>query len=213
MRAIILYVFIIVSVVAMGIQSSEQQADAQMPLRHVAGASLAIVPAIYDTTGLMNHAEEASMYVQAEDEDPAAEPQTSEASIALSEGNGFELDSVNGISLYDTPEAVVSKLGEPVSKSVDDLWGDLEVYEYSDMEIAFYGEFIQYVNIEADKALQVDGETLSITKSALTKAFGQPDYTAEDGIVFQRDDAVLKLFLDEETHEPQYVSYYHIATV
>ncbi|RJE85102.1 hypothetical protein D3P07_21260 [Paenibacillus sp. 1011MAR3C5] len=213
MRAIILYVFIIVSVVAMGMQSSEQPADAQMTMKHVAGVPLVMMPAIYDSTGHMNHAEEASMYLQTDDGEPASEPpQPSEESIALAD-NGLDLDSVNGISLYDNPEAVVSKLGEPVSKSVDEIWGDLAVYAYPDMEIAFYGEFIQYVNIEADEALQVDGVTLSITESALKKAFGQPDYTAEDGIVFQRDDAVLKLFFDEATREPQYVSYYHIATV
>lgn len=201
MRAIILYVFIIVSVIAMGLQPPEQSADAQVSVRDVV-APLMIMPALYEPSGLLNHAEEVSMYLEADN----AEPQPAAESAV-------ELDSVNGISLYDSPEAVVSKLGEPVSKSVDEIWGDLEVYAYPDMEIAFYGEFIQYVNIEADKDLQVDGETLSITKSALTEAFGQPDYTAEDGIVFLRDDAVLKLFLDEETHEPQYVSYYHIATV
>lgn len=207
MRAIILYVFIIVSVIAMGLQSPEQSADAQIPVRNVA-APLVIMPALYEPSGLLNHAEEVSLYLEADN----AEPQPAAENVAAPH-HALELDSVNGISLYDSPEAVVSKLGEPVSKSVDEIWGDLAVYQYPDMEIAFYGEFIQYVNIEADENLQVDGETLSITESALTEAFGQPDYTAEDGIVFQRNDAVLKLFLDEETHEPQYVSYYHIATV
>ncbi|RJX39054.1 hypothetical protein D3P09_16265 [Paenibacillus pinisoli] len=207
MKAIILYVFIIASVIATGLQSPEQTADAQLSVKSVA-APLIIMPALYEPSGSLNHAEEVSMYLEAEH----AEPQPAAESDAASH-HDLELNSVNGISLYDSPEAVVSKLGEPAGKSVDEIWGDLTVYQYPDVEVAFYGEFIQYVNIEADKELQVDGETLSITESALTEAFGQPDYTAEDGIVFQRDDAVLKLFLDEETHEPQYVSYYHIATV
>lgn len=209
MRAIILYVFIIASVVAVGIESSNQTADVQMQERNTVQMPIALVSAFYETSMAMSHAEEASYYTQSEEAAPVIEPSD--------EGEASErklgLKSVNGITLYDNPEAVVAKLGDPVSKSVDEVWGDLMIYQYPDMEIAFAGEFIQYVNIEASKQLTVDGETLSISKKSLTEAFGKPDFIAEDGIVFQQDDAVLKLFLDEETDEPLYVSYYHIATV
>ncbi|REK71262.1 hypothetical protein [Paenibacillus paeoniae] len=211
MRAIILYVFIIGSVVVMSIQSSEQSVDAQMSVKGAVQVPLKIVPVLHEASGILNHAEEVAVHLQKAEESAPAVESSDKSSVEVN--GGLELNSVNGISLYDSPEAVVSKLGEPVSKSVDQLWGDLAVYEYPDMEIAFYGSFIQYVNIERDQPLMIDGETLSITESSLHKVFGQPDYIAEDGIVYQRDDAVLKLFLDEETHEPQYVSYYHIATV
>ncbi|MHA7966421.1 hypothetical protein ACX93W_20040 [Paenibacillus sp. CAU 1782] len=124
-----------------------------------------------------------------------------------------KLKTVCGVSLYDSREDVVAKLGEPSVIQTDEFFADLEVYQYEGLRVAFMGEFIQYVDIELTHGLELDGIPVESTKEALVKALGEPDYKAEDGIVFQRDEALLKLFLDPETGKPYAISYYHIATV
>lgn len=125
----------------------------------------------------------------------------------------YSLSTVNGVSLYDNPASVVSKLGKPLGIRGDEWRTDLVIYDYSGIQIAFTDGYIQYVIIELSQQLVIDGEPLEASRDTLIAALGQPDYIAEDGIVFQRDEALLKLFIDMVTNEVSHISYYHIASV
>ncbi len=157
---------------------------------------------------------EDSLWMQdAEDAVSATESESPEQSAATAEPAAFKLDTVCGISLYDSRDDVIAKLGEPSDIEKDEFFADLEIYRYEGLRVAFAGDFIQYVDIDPAHGLDIDGKPVEATREALVKALGEPDYKAEDGLVFQRDEALLKLFLDPQTGKPQAVSYYHIATV
>jgi hypothetical protein len=163
-----------------------------------------------------NHGQqnEDSLWMQdAEDAVSETESESPEQGAVTAEPAAFKLDTVCGISLYDSRDDVVAKLGQPSVIDKDEFFADLEVYRYEGLRVAFAGDFIQYVDIDPTHGLDIDGKPVEATREALVKALGEPDYKAEDGIVFQRDEALLKLFLDPKTGKPQAISYYHIATV
>jgi len=127
---------------------------------------------------------------------------------------GILLRSVQELTLYDDRAAVIGKLGEPRGVTQDEFYSDLVIMEYEDLRVVFSGEYIQAIDIPGDaKEILLDDVTVPMTVADLKDVLGEPDYIAEDGIVFQRDEALLKLFLDEETGELAYISYYHLATV
>lgn len=123
------------------------------------------------------------------------------------------LTSVGGVTLYDTPESVVLKLGEPDKIEQDEIWSELTIYNYPSVRVAFYSGQVQYVDVPAAEHIRINDKDVPMTEEGLKACLGQPDFLAEDGIVFQRAEALLKLFLDESTREPLYVSFYHMATV
>ncbi|OUS74967.1 hypothetical protein B1748_19800 [Paenibacillus sp. MY03] len=148
--------------------------------------------------------EEESSVVQTVDQDEAA----------WGAEEGILLRSVQELTLYDDRAAVIGKLGEPRGVTQDEFYSDLVIMEYEDLRVVFAGEYIQAIDIPGDaKKILLDDVTVPMTVADLKAVLGEPDYIAEDGIVFQRDEALLKLFLDEETGELAYISYYHLATV
>jgi len=127
---------------------------------------------------------------------------------------GPHLKTVNGLSLYDDRQAVIEKLGEPQSITSDDLLTDLDIYEYPSMNVVFQDDIIYFIEILAEaETLRIDDAIYPATIDALRAAFGEPDSIAEDGIVFQRNDFLLKLFIDSETQELISISFFHIAVV
>lgn len=134
-------------------------------------------------------------------------------SVACDDQPISALQSVEGVTLYDTPESIVSKLGEPDKIEHDEIWPELTIYYYPSARVAFYSGQVQYVDVPAAEHIMINEIDVPMTEAGLKACLGQPDFLAEDGIVFQRAEAVLKLFLDESTREPLYVSYYHMATV
>ncbi|MFD0589091.1 hypothetical protein ACFQZE_13905 [Paenibacillus sp. GCM10027627] len=139
------------------------------------------------------------------------EPEHKAETAGASEVAPLTLDSVEGITLYDTPESVIERFGKPDSIEQDPIWTEMSIYRYSSFQISFLEEQLQYVDIPLAKRLIIDGVSLPMTEKALKERLGEPDFIADDGIVFQRGEAVLKLFLDEAGN-PVYVSYFHMAT-
>lgn len=122
----------------------------------------------------------------------------------------FTLQTVNGITLYDDPSLVIQKLGKPKSKTADPDLTDLITYEYPNMNVIFSGEFIQSVEMaENTKTLLIDGSEVAATVDAVKDALGEPDYVTEDGIVFERDEALLKLFIDADRQKLTSIHYFH----
>ncbi|MDF2836910.1 MAG: hypothetical protein K0Q63_2550 [Paenibacillus sp.] len=124
------------------------------------------------------------------------------------------LRSVEELTLYDDRAAVIGKLGEPQGVTQDEFYSELVIYEYERLKVVFFGEYIQSIDIAEDvKEVLLDDRYVATTLTDLKEALGEPDYVAEDGIVFQRDEALLKVFLDEASGELSSISYYHLATV
>ncbi|MHA6480684.1 hypothetical protein ACX1C1_01900 [Paenibacillus sp. strain BS8-2] len=124
------------------------------------------------------------------------------------------LQSVEELTLYDDRAAVIGKLGEPKGVTQDEFYSELVIYEYERLHVVFFGEYIQSIDIAADvKEVLLDDRYVEATLTDLKDVLGDPDYVAEDGIVFQRDEALLKLFVDQASGELSSISYYHLATV
>jgi hypothetical protein len=135
---------------------------------------------------------------------------TEAAQVKESKKPSFTLQTVNGISLYDDPSSVVKKLGKPKNITADPDLTELVTYEYPNMNVIFSGEFIQSVEMAEDsKMLLMDGIEVAATVDAVKNALGKPDYMTEDGIVFERDEALLKLFIDADTQKLTSIHYFH----
>jgi hypothetical protein len=121
---------------------------------------------------------------------------------------------VNGISLNDDVKAVINKLGQPLSKGKDPFFTEMEVYAFPKMNIGFSDGTVNYVEVlVAVGTVNIDGVSIPIEQEALKNALGEPDFIAEDGIVFQRNAALIKLFKDVETHEVTSLHYYHHSNI
>jgi hypothetical protein len=126
----------------------------------------------------------------------------------------FKFENVNGISLYDDVKAVIDKLGQPLSKRNDPMFAELEVYAFPEMNIGFSDGIVNYVEVlAAAETVNIDGVSIPIDQEGLKNALGEPDFVAEDGIVFQRNAALIKLFKDIETHEVTSIHYYHHSNI
>ncbi|MFX3634372.1 MAG: hypothetical protein ACE3L7_23800 [Candidatus Pristimantibacillus sp.] len=126
----------------------------------------------------------------------------------------LDLQTVNDLTLYDNTAVVLEKMGRPEKISRDDWFDEIMIYEYPEMNIAFRDGIIEYVDVrKTAETISIDESVIPATIEALKKALGQPDYVAEDGIVFQRNEALLKLFIDPETGELDSISYYHLSSV
>jgi hypothetical protein len=122
----------------------------------------------------------------------------------------FLFQTVNGISLDDSPTTVIEKLGKPLSKNKDPFFGELEIYAYPQMNIGFSDANIDYVEVLVSAGTaNIDGINLPIDLVGMKKALGEPSFVAEDGIGFQRKDAFVKIFTDMETKKVTSIHYYH----
>jgi hypothetical protein len=122
----------------------------------------------------------------------------------------FHFQTVNGISLDDSPVTITKKLGKPLSKNKDPFFGELEIYTYPKMNIGFSNGNIDYVEVLASAGTaNIDGVNLPIELEGMKKALGDPSFVAEDGIAFQRKEAFIKIFTDMETKQVTSIHYYH----
>lgn len=133
-----------------------------------------------------------------------------EASSAEAAKPDFKLQTVNGISLYDTPSIVARKLGKPESITADPHLKELLIYQYPKMNVVFSDGIVNSVEIaEGSETLLLDGVEIPATVEAIKGALGQPDYMTEDGIVFERNEALLKLFIDKDTKKLTAIHYFY----
>lgn len=122
----------------------------------------------------------------------------------------FTLQAVNGITLYDDPSSVVKKLGKPKSISEDPHLKELKIYEYPNMYVVFSDGMVNFVEItEGSKTLLIDGVEIPATIEAIKEALGEPDYVTEDGIAFERNEAILKVFVDSDTQKLTSIHYFY----
>ncbi|WP_438434549.1 hypothetical protein [Gorillibacterium sp. sgz500922] len=123
-----------------------------------------------------------------------------------------KLGEVNGVSLSDDRETVVAKLGVPVEIAKDPLVPELEIYHYANLDVTFSGPYVHDVAVaQGVSSVTLDGVQVAVTPAALREALGDPDYVAEDGLVYQRGARLLKVYLDEEQHRIDVIRYYSLS--
>ncbi|MFD2115615.1 hypothetical protein ACFSTH_06830 [Paenibacillus yanchengensis] len=123
----------------------------------------------------------------------------------------IHLNSVNGISLDDDMETVVEKKGTPQRITVDRYFAEFQIYEYADMNIIFRDNVMDSIEFDKEKSfLYLDESKIPVSIQTIRAALGEPDFIAEDGLVFQRNEAVLKLFINPDNGDLDFISYYHI---
>jgi hypothetical protein len=126
----------------------------------------------------------------------------------------FRLETVNDISLHDDVKAVITILGKPLSKQKDPFFSELEIYAYPKMNIGFSNGIVNYVEVLVTAGTaKIDGVEVPIEVDGMKKALGEPNFVAEDGIVFQRNQALVKLFTSMETGEVTSIQFYHQSSV
>lgn len=124
------------------------------------------------------------------------------------------LSTINDISLYDDVFSLLEKKGIPDRIASDPYLQEYTSYGYTDMTVIFNEDAIECIEINTEVAgtVYLDQLEVPVTIKDLTNVLGKPDFEAEDGLVFQRKDALLKLFINPNTKELESIAYYHIAS-
>lgn len=123
-------------------------------------------------------------------------------------------EKINGISLYDSKKVIVQKLGIPLSISKDKNLPDSEEYQYKHMAIGFNGDEVQYISVPAaEKLIYLDDVVLNIDLGEIKEMLGNPDFVAEDGIVYQKEEKLLKVFISQDTGAMSSIDFYTLSSV
>ncbi|WP_019637572.1 hypothetical protein [Paenibacillus fonticola] len=130
------------------------------------------------------------------------EQQTSSKLSSMSEDSTAstvdDFHSMGDVTLYDNRESVVRKKGKPLSVNKDTYSGYTE-YQYEDIAVGLYEDLVYYVHVGSSPTkIKVNGKWMTLQKQSLLKAFGEPDFEAEDGDVYIRGYAAIKIYRDPE---------------
>jgi hypothetical protein len=105
--------------------------------------------------------------------------------------------TINGIDMNWNKDQLVQQAGYPNNWKVDKILGTVEL-SYPTTTVGIYDGQIGYVIVPADQpSMTINGSAVPLTLASLRHKLGQPDYVAEDGIVYEREDLCLKLFYKE----------------
>ncbi|MGO4537534.1 hypothetical protein [Paenibacillus sp. 2TAB19] len=133
---------------------------------------------------------------------------------APTEKQQLQLGSVEGITLYDSQQDAITKLGQPLEITTDPYNAGSETYHYEHMNIVFTEGVVNFVEVlPSIGSVLVDGVRVPASFEGMKDAFGESDFETEDGIGYQRGEAVLKLFFGESSGQLNAIHYFHIASV
>ncbi|GAB6927234.1 hypothetical protein JCM10914A_12170 [Paenibacillus sp. JCM 10914] len=107
--------------------------------------------------------------------------------------------TLNGISLSDSKQDVISKLGSPAQIEHEPLSG-IAVFRYPDMEVGIRSGYTEYVHVKPSAtSFQVDGQRIGMTTNQIRASLGEPYFRAEDGDVYLENNNALKVFMDRDS--------------
>ncbi|MBP2114331.1 hypothetical protein [Paenibacillus silagei] len=113
-------------------------------------------------------------------------------------------DSLSGISLYMTEEELLQIKGTP-QQIVEDPWAGCLEYQYADSSAGVCGGVVLYVHASPSQAgqygLSLNGRMLNPQAMNVQDMLGAPDFEAEDGDVYIRGEAALKIYRNTESGE------------
>ncbi|MCM3626934.1 hypothetical protein M3194_06110 [Paenibacillus glycanilyticus] len=126
----------------------------------------------------------------------------------------IKLQSVYGLTLYDDKITVERMLGKPVRVTRDDYFTEQETYEYPNLDVVFSDGIMEEIKVSGSAdTIWIDDQEIPVSIGALIEALGEPDYKADDGIVYERQENVLKLFINYDNGTLESIAYYHISSV
>lgn len=134
---------------------------------------------------------------------PAGEGEQ-EADAVLQQGAHFaagskrDFGTINGISLTDGKADVMQKLGLPEAAPADEQLPSKTNWIYANIIIGFEGDQLDYIMVPKEAGhVNIGGQTLPVDIAAWKKAFGKPDFEAEDGFGYlDANGMAAKLFVD-----------------
>ncbi|WP_028563194.1 hypothetical protein [Paenibacillus pinihumi] len=153
------------------------------------------------------------------DTEPKAETAEQPASLNKKQepsdtGEITTFGTVNGIGLDDSPSEVRKKAGEPLKVERDEILQDREEHIYANETIGYSGDEIEFIKITNEQdTVDLDGVKVPMEIVELKKRLGSPDFTAEDGLVYIRDEICLKLFYEQGTTQLESLQVYWLANV
>lgn len=134
--------------------------------------------------------------------------QPSEAQVDEPE-SGVSLAVVNGVPLDASMEVVVQEAGKPITVLEDRVLPDAEEWFYPNMTVGFYDGEVEYIIIPADiPEFQVGEFVFRVDYDELRATFGEPEFVAEDGIVYVRGSYCMKLMISEQSQVMTAVHFY-----
>lgn len=140
--------------------------------------------------------------------------QTVNNSASFGRAHVLDFHSVNGVTLNDNRKTIAETFGVPLDIIPDRLLDDTETYDYGYMSVTFSGAAADIVSIPSEAgSFFVDGAEVAIRPDAIHDAFGDPDYVTEDGLVYERGEYLIKVFLDLDRKEIEKIDYFSKAGV
>ncbi|MNI51726.1 hypothetical protein D3C73_1064660 [compost metagenome] len=113
-------------------------------------------------------------------------------------------DSLAGASLYMSKEELLLAKGMPLS-IVPDPWQECLEYQFSDMSAGICEGVVTYIHVTPAQAtmygLKLNDVVLDPVKMSVRELLGSPDFVAEDGDVYIRGNAALKIYRSADSGE------------
>lgn len=113
-------------------------------------------------------------------------------------------DSMEGVSLYMTESELLLTKGSPLRIVADPWQGCLE-YQYEDMSAGLCQGEVLYIHVTPAQAeqygLELNGMEIDPANHKLRELLGAADFAAEDGDVYLRGNAALKIYRNASTGE------------
>lgn len=84
------------------------------------------------------------------------------------------------------------------------------------MEVAFSGRLVDSLSVLTENTtsqFEVDGIPVESTPESIHRVLGTPDFVADDGLVYQRGEALLKVYLEPGRNNIVIIRYYSMANV
>ncbi|WP_127588573.1 hypothetical protein [Paenibacillus koleovorans] len=141
---------------------------------------------------------------------PQQQPQAPAQPRPQSHSAAYPLLTVEGVALTDTKAELLELLGAPARIEQDSYTPEFAIYHYGNLQIGMSVEGIRFVRVLSTAGtIRIDGRSMPMTLEAIQAELGQPDFIAEDGLVYKRPQTALKLFFDMETQRLRSVDLFH----
>ncbi|OMF85299.1 hypothetical protein [Paenibacillus sp. FSL R7-0273] len=113
-------------------------------------------------------------------------------------------DSLAGAALFTSTEELLLNKGTPLNIAPDP-WQECLEYHYADMTAGICGGIVTYVHVDPAQAglygLRLNGVSLNPAADNVRELLGNPDFIADDGDVYIRGSAALKIYRNPFTGE------------
>ncbi|MEK5449906.1 hypothetical protein [Paenibacillus sp. FSL R7-0331] len=113
-------------------------------------------------------------------------------------------DSLAGAALFTSKEELLLSKGVPLSISPDP-WQECLEYQYADLTAGICGGIVTYIHVNPAQAgtygLILNGVSLNPADNTARELLGEPDFIADDGDVYIRGSAALKIYRNPFTGE------------